>query len=77
MLLTSRQLANALDVSTQTVNYWVGKGCPYSMIGIRRMFDLDKVKQWYNNYKQTTLDNAAVKRWETIRQKIKEDQVGK
>jgi len=46
-LLTRSELAEALSVSTSSVDHWARKGAPYIIEEGVRLFDLEKIKKWY------------------------------
>ena len=45
-MLTTAQLAAAMNVSTSTVARWNAEGCPCEWAGSRRRYDLAAVKEW-------------------------------
>lgn len=46
LMLTPAQLAAALSTSERTIARMVRDGCPSLLVGSRRRFDLNTVKEW-------------------------------
>lgn len=46
-LLTVKQLANELSVTTRTVYNWINDGMPSIKVGYHNRFDIDVVMNWF------------------------------
>lgn len=46
-LLTVKQLANELSVTTRTVYNWISDGMPTVKVGYHNRFDIDVVMNWF------------------------------
>lgn len=46
-LLTVKQLANELSVTTRTVYNWINDGMPSVKVGYHNRFDIDVVMKWF------------------------------
>lgn len=46
-LLTVKQLANELSVTTRTVYNWINDGMPSIKVGYHNRFDIDVVMKWF------------------------------
>ena len=46
-LLTVKQLANELSVTTRTVYNWINDGLPSVKVGYHYRFDIDVVMSWF------------------------------
>lgn len=46
-LLTVKQLANELSVTTRTVYNWINDGMPSVKVGYHNRFDIDAVMVWF------------------------------
>ena len=49
MILTATELAAKLRISERQVYRLIDQGCPSLLVGKRRRFDWDSVKQWTEN----------------------------
>lgn len=46
-LLTVKQLADELSVTTRTVYNWINAGMPSVKVGYHNRFDIDVVMNWF------------------------------
>lgn len=46
-LLTVKQLANELSVTTRTVYNWINDGMPSVKVGYHNRFEIDAVMNWF------------------------------
>lgn len=78
MSLNKVQLAEAFDVSTNTIDSWARKGCPYTgkgRNGKSYSFDIKKVLEWrtYQLIKETSSESKGVTIMEANRRKAVAD----
>lgn len=52
-LLTVKQLANELSVTTRTVYNWINDGLPSVKVGYHNRFDIDAVMKWFEQQNET------------------------
>lgn len=48
-LITTKQLAEMLQVAEITIHKWRNKGLPFKKIGRAVRFNVEEVNQWINN----------------------------